>query len=69
MQEHYFPTARFHAVEIAKHTRLKQQRVILALCTYRYCDATARQHLATKAQQAARICAKPVYALANSGSL
>src|SRR5215470_4122502 len=61
LQERYFAPARFHAVEVTKVTRLKQQRVILALCHYRYCDATARQHLAVKAQQAARVCAKPVY--------
>ena len=61
LQERYFASARFHAVEVAKVTRLKQQRVILALCRYRYCDATARQYLAVKAQQAARVCAKPVY--------
>ena len=61
VQERYFPTIRFHAVEIAKGTRLKQQRIILALCHYRHCDATARQRLATKAQQAARVSAKPVY--------
>jgi len=48
-------------VETTKVTRLKQQRIILALCHYRHCDATARQHLATKAQQTARVCAKPVY--------
>jgi hypothetical protein len=61
LQERYFAPTRFHAVEVAKVTRLKQQRVILTLCHYRYCDAAARQHLATKAQQAARVCAKPVY--------
>jgi TnpA family transposase len=61
LQDHYFPTTRFHAVEVTKVTRLKQQRVILALCDYRYCDAAARQTLAAKAQQAARVCAKPVY--------
>ena len=61
LQERYFAPARFHAVEVSKVTRLKQQRVILTLCHYRYCDATARQHLATKAQQTARVCAKPVY--------
>ena len=60
VQERYFPPARFHAVEIAKGPRLKHQRLILALCPYRHCDATARQHFATKAQQAARVCAKPV---------
>ena len=61
LQERYFAPARFHAVEVSKVTRLKQQRVILGLCHYRYCDAAARQHLAAKAQQAARVCAKPVY--------
>jgi len=61
LQERYFAPARFHAVEVTKVTRLKQQRVILALCHYRYCDAMARQHIAAKARQAARVCAKPVY--------
>lgn len=61
LQERYFAPARFHAVEVSKVTRLKQQRIILALSHYRYCDATALQHLAAKAQQAARVCAKPVY--------
>jgi hypothetical protein len=46
---------------VSKGTRLKQQRVILGLCHYHCCDAAARQHLAAKAQQAARVCAKPVY--------
>lgn len=61
LQERYFTSTRFQAVEVSKITRLKQQRVILGLCHYRYCDAAARQHLAAKAQQAARVCAKPVY--------
>ena len=61
LQDHYFSTAHFRAEEISKVTRLTQQRVILALCNYRSCDATARQQLAVKAQQAARVCAKPVY--------
>jgi TnpA family transposase len=61
LQERYFASARFQAVEVSKVTRLKQQRVILGLCHYRYCDVAARQHLAAKAQQAARVCAKPVY--------
>ena len=60
LQEHYFP-ARFRATEITKVTRLKQQRVILALCHSRHCDVAARHQLAVKAQQAARVCAKPVY--------
>jgi hypothetical protein len=61
LQERYFAPTRFHAVEVTKVTRLKQQRVILGLCHYRYCDAATRQLLAAKAQQAARVCAKPVY--------
>jgi hypothetical protein len=61
LQERYFAPARFQAVEVSKVTRLKQQHVILGLCHYRYCDAAARKHLAAKAQQAARVCAKPVY--------
>ena len=43
LQDHYFSTAHFRAEEISKVTRLKQQRVILTLCNYRSCDATARQ--------------------------
>ena len=61
LQERYFAPARFQAGEVSKVTRLKQQHVILGLCHYRYCDAAARQHLAARAQQAARVCAKPVY--------
>jgi TnpA family transposase len=61
LQERYFVTTHFRAEEISKVTRLKQQRVILALCNYRHCDAVARHQLAVKAQQAARVCAKPVY--------
>src|SRR5262249_622880 len=67
LQERYFAPARFHAVEVTKVTRLKQQRVILALCHYRYCDTTARQHIAAKARQAARACAKPVYTFRELG--
>jgi hypothetical protein len=61
LQDRYFATAHFRAEEISKVTRLKQQRVILTLCNYRHCDAAARHQLAVKAQQAARVCAKPVY--------
>jgi hypothetical protein len=61
LQDRYFATAHFRAEEISKITRLKQQRVILTLCNYRHCDAVARHQLAVKAQQAARVCAKPVY--------
>jgi len=44
-----------------KRTRLKQQRLILALLNYRSCDAKARQPLAAKARQVAMVSGKPVY--------
>jgi hypothetical protein len=59
---HYFPQHVMTDVNpIDKGTRLKQQRVILALCQYRSCDRAQRQHLEAKARQAARVCAKPIY--------
>lgn len=61
IQEHYFPDVQIADVAIAKVTRLKQQRLIRALFNYRHCDARERQTLAVKAQQAARVCGKPVY--------
>ena len=61
IQERYFPQDPCSDLAITKVTRLKQQRVILALCNYRTCDAEERRHLATKARQAARVCGKPVY--------
>ena len=59
---HYFPQHVMTDVNpIDKDTRLKQQRMILALCQYRSCDRAHRQHLEAKARQAARVCAKPIY--------
>jgi TnpA family transposase len=65
LQALYFPTlpASFLEWTIAKTTRLKQQRLILALCQYRICDAKTRRQLQRKAQQAARVSSKPVYVL------
>lgn len=65
LQALYFPTipASFLDWTITKVTRLKQHRLILALCQYRSCDAKARRQLRTKAQQAARVSSKPVYIL------
>lgn len=58
----YFPTTTLaDRRPLNKRTRLKQQHIILALCNYRHCDAKARQHLAAKARQAARVSGKPVY--------
>jgi hypothetical protein len=48
---------------VDNQTRLKQQRVILALCGYRHCDRETRAHLEAKAQHAARVSSKPVYIL------
>ena len=61
IRERYFPDFQFADVETTKVTRLKQQRLIQQLCNYRSCDAHERRKLESKAQQAAKICAKPVY--------
>jgi TnpA family transposase len=61
VQGQYFPDFPLDDLDITKVTRLRQQRVILALFRYRTCDARQRQALAQKAQQAARISAKPVF--------
>ena len=65
LQALYFPTlpAAFLKWTITKTTRFKQQRLILALCQYRFCDANTRRQLQTKARQAARVSSKPVYVL------
>jgi hypothetical protein len=50
---HHFPQQAITAYSpIDKSTRLKQQRVILALCQYRSCGREQRQHLETKANLA-----------------
>ena len=61
VQEHYFPDVQLGDLAITKVTRLRQQRVILALFRYRPCDAEQRQALAAKARQAATVSAKPIY--------
>lgn len=61
IQERYFPGHQIADVKIAKVTRLKQQSLILELFNYRNCNALERQTLAVKAQQAARVCVKPIY--------
>jgi hypothetical protein len=60
IQERYFPHALYPDLAPTKVTRLKQQRVILALSNYRYCGAEERQQLAAKARQAAMVCGQPV---------
>ena len=65
LQAFYFPTLPVSFLEwtITKATRLKQQRLILALCQYRLCNAHTQRQLQSKAQQAARVSSKPVYLL------
>ncbi len=59
--EQYFPYSQITKLVVSKKTRLKQQRMILALFDYRNCDAAARQKLKKRARSAARVCGKPVY--------
>ena len=61
VQGQYFPDFHLDDLDITKVTRLRQQRVILELFRYRTCDAEQRRALAHKAQQAARISAKPIF--------
>lgn len=61
IQAQYFPTFEVADYEPAKNTRLKHQKIILALCNYQQCDDTARQTLLAKAQQAVKVCGKPIY--------
>lgn len=60
--DHFFPRSnRAPLTTVSKPTLLKQHDVILNLCRYQLCTVTDRQHLAQRAQQAARISSKPVY--------
>ena len=46
---------------VTKITRLKHQRLILALCKYKSCDDNDRQLLEAKAREAATVSGKPIY--------
>jgi len=62
--EQHFNCQQIEAIKaIDKKTRLKQQRLILKLHSYRSCGASERHQLELKAQQAATVCSKPVYIL------
>jgi TnpA family transposase len=61
VQERYFPDFQLNQRDLAKVTRLNQQRLILELCNYRTCDDEARQSLTARAGQAASVCGKPIY--------
>jgi hypothetical protein len=56
-----FPGFEDRDATIAKGTRLKQQRLILELCSYRNFDGEAQKKLQNKARQVATVCGKPVY--------
>jgi hypothetical protein len=47
----------------SKPTRLSQQRIILKLMRYRFCDDAAQQALESKALSSARLSAQPVFLL------
>lgn len=61
IQERYFTTFQLTEFEPTKVTRLKHQHIILELCNYQTCDDTERRKLLEKAQQAAKVCGKPIY--------
>jgi hypothetical protein len=62
IQQKHFPGSYLPPfIEISKITRLKQQRLILDLCGYRYCDAKERPRLEARAREVAQVYAKPVY--------
>jgi TnpA family transposase len=61
IQAHYCPDVQLDDLDITKVTRLRQQRLILALFRYRTCDAAQRQALVAKAQQAATVSVQPLY--------
>lgn len=61
IRKRYFPEFQLNQLDLGKVARLNQQRLILELCHYRTCDDEARAALQRKAQQAARVCGKPIY--------
>jgi hypothetical protein len=61
LQQRYFPDLDLTDCTITHVTRLRQQRVILALYNYRSCHAQERQQLERKALQSARVDSKPIY--------
>jgi len=59
--ERYFSYIAKPDCAVTKITRLKHQRLILALCKYKSCDGNDRQQLEVKAREAATVSGKPVY--------
>jgi Domain of unknown function (DUF4158) len=62
--ERHFPDKDLARVKMpSKPTRLSQQRIILKLTRYRFCDDAAQQELESKALSSARLSAQPVFLL------
>jgi TnpA family transposase len=60
----HFPDKDLARVKMpSKPTRLSQQRIILKLMRYRFCDNAAQQALERKALSSARLSAQPVFLL------
>ncbi len=62
VMEQYFSSRQMEGVTVIDNqTRLKQQRLILELYSYRSCGKQERQELEKKAQQSAMVYSKPIY--------
>jgi TnpA family transposase len=61
IRQRYSPDFDDTDAEIAKGTRLKQQRMILELCKYRNANTVMRKKLKARARLAAAVCGKPIY--------
>ncbi len=62
--EQHFDSRKIGGIKVIdKQTRLKQQRLILELYSYRSCGKQERQELEQKAQQSAMVYNKPIYVL------
>jgi len=59
--DRYFPGTADPDCTVSKRTRLKHQRLILALCKYTICGDSDRQYLEVKAREAATVSGKPIY--------
>jgi TnpA family transposase len=61
LEQHFNNRKIVNLSAVDKHTRLKQQHLILEIFDYRSCDAEEHQKLEAKTRQAAMVCAKPIY--------
>ena len=61
LSQHFNNSKMTSLTAIDKHTRFRQQHLILECFNYRNCDTEGRQKLAAKAVQLASVCVKPIY--------